>query len=76
MNEPLTITAFIIGITQLVKDTGIITGQTLKAVAIIAGGVAGYMSLYQPEMWASISSLIYALTATGLVSFVDERRKK
>lgn len=74
MDSPLAIGAFTIGATQLLKKAGV-SGNWLILVCVLAGGLASYMTAYQPELWAKLSELLVALTATGLVSFTDDRLK-
>lgn len=73
--DTLTISAFVVGATQLVKDYGLVQGRGLQLVAVAFGAFATYLSLYQPEIWLQLSSILLAVGATGTVSFVDERLK-
>lgn len=73
--DTLTIGAFVVGTTQLIKDYGVVQGKSLQLVAIGLGAIATYLTQYQPELWAQISTLLLAIGATGAVSFVDERVK-
>ena len=45
-------------------------------VATLAGALATWTSIYQPALWASLSSVLIGLTTTGLVSFADDRIQK
>jgi|TARA_R100001530_G_scaffold18915_3_gene16078 hypothetical protein len=74
--EVLSISAFVVGVTQIIKKTGMLPSNYIPAVATILGGVATYLSVYQVDMWANISLYLIGLTATGLVSFGKEIRKK
>ena len=73
MENTLTITAFVLGMTQIVKDMGWVSGQYLKLVAFALGGFATLVTMYYPEVWASLSEVFIAVGVTGGVSFVDER---
>jgi len=72
--ETLTVGAFVLGMTQLIKDTGLVKGQALKVLAVLIGGVATYVSIYHAGIWDQISILLISLGVTGSVSFVNERR--
>lgn len=72
MDAPLTIAAFSLGTTQLVKKLGV-QGNWLILVCLLCGAVASYMTMYQPEIWANMSHILIALSTTGVVSFVDDR---
>jgi len=73
MNETLTVTAFVLGMTQVVKDLGWVSGQYLKLFAFVLGGFAAFVTLHYPEVWAQLSDVLIAVGVTGGVSFVDER---
>ncbi len=73
MENTLTITAFVLGMTQVVKDLGWLSGQPLKLLAIVLGGFATFVTLYYPEVWEQLTAVLIAVGVTGGVSFVDER---
>lgn len=73
--DSLTIGAFVVGFTQIIKDHGLVQGKALQLVAIALGAVATYLTQYQPDLWNSLSTVLLAVGATGAVSFVDERIK-
>ncbi len=75
MDSPLSIAAFVIGVTQLSKHLGV-QGRWLMTVATLAGALATWLSTYQPALWASLSTVLIGLTTTGLVSFADDRIQK
>jgi len=75
MNETLTIAAFVLGATQIVKDLGWVNGQYLKLLAVAFGALATYLSLYMPELYASLSAMLVATGVTGTVSFINEQRQ-
>lgn len=68
----VTVSTFAVGVTQLVKDAGL-QGQWLKLVCILAGTLAWAVLTYYPQAWAEITTLLVALSSTGIVSFTDER---
>ena len=74
MTEALSISAFVIGVTQLIKGTEVIPHRFIPLFATLLGGGATYMSMYQVELWANISLFLIGLTTTGLVSFGKEIR--
>jgi hypothetical protein len=76
MTEPLTIGAFVVAVTQLLKDLGIIAGNTTKIAAILIGAAATYTMVYMPELWSGISEFLIGLTATGLISFANEYKDR
>ncbi len=75
MNSSLTIGAFAIGATQLVKDLGL-QGQWLKLVCVAAGAIATYMTIYQPMLWANLSGLLISAAATGGISLIHDLIEK
>ena len=76
MENSLSILAFVVGFTQLIKDTKIVKGQWLKLVAIGLGGLGSYLFQYHPNLWIGMSEVILAASATGIVSFAGELKKK
>jgi len=72
----MTVVGFVLGTTQLLKDGGFVTGDSLKVTAVILGAIATYISVYHPETWNGITPVIQALRVTGGISFVDDRIKK
>ena len=76
MESTISLAAFVIGMTQLVKDTGLVKGNWLRVVAIAFGGLASYLFQYHPQLWLGMSEVIIAASATGLVSFGHEIKKK
>lgn len=76
MESTLTIAAFVLGMTQVIKDGGFITGQWLKLVAVALGAFATFLSLYYPELWQQLSAILVSVGVTGSVSFVNEQTKK
>lgn len=70
METGLTVTAFVLGVTQLVKDWGLVKGQYLQLVAIALGGLATWLIMYQPELWDVLSNIFLAAGITGTVSMV------
>lgn len=76
MESSLSIIAFTVGFTQLIKDTGVVKGQWLKIVAICLGGLGSYLFQYHPNLWIGMSEVILAASATGLVSFAGDLKKK
>lgn len=74
--DTVTIGAFVVGMTQIIKDYSGIRGEYLKFVAIALGGIAAYLTQYYPELWSQISTILLAVGATGSVSFMDERLNK
>jgi len=70
MQEPITILGFVVGGTQIVKDLGFVSGNWLKAVAVILGGVATYLTVYEPMLWEQLTGLIVAIGGTGGVSYI------
>ena len=73
--EQLSIAAFVLGATQIVKSLGILPKKWTPVVAILLGGGATYLSLYQVDLWQQLSLFLIGLTTTGLVSFGKELRK-
>ena len=74
MESTITIGAFVLGVTQIIKDFGLDRGQYLKLIAILLGALAMYLTVYRPETWETVSSICLAAGITGSVSFIDERR--
>lgn len=74
MESTITIGAFVLGVTQIIKDFGLVRGQYLKLVAVLLGALAMYLTVYRPETWETVSSICLAAGITGSVSFIDERR--
>ena len=72
MGTELTVTAFVLGVTQIIKDIGLVQGKYLQIVAIALGGAATWLIMYQPELWASLSNIILAAGITGTVSLVKQ----
>ena len=70
--ETLSIGAFVVGATQIIKAMGIFPSKFTPIVAILLGAGATYISLNQVELWTQISMFLIGLTATGLVSFGKE----
>jgi len=68
----VSVATFAVGVTQLVKDAGV-QGQVLKLVCILAGALAWAVLTFYPGAWAEITTLLIALSSTGIVSFTDER---
>ena len=71
----MTVVGLTLGLTQLLKDAGFVTGQSLKVLAVLIGGIATYASIYHPEIWAQITPILHAIGITGGVSFLDSRIK-
>ena len=76
MESSLSIAAFIVGMTQLVKSTGLVKGNWLRFVSVAFGAFAAYMFQYEPELWLGFSEIWIALSATGLVALGKEFKKK
>ena len=74
--ETLSIGAFVIGATQIIKSMQVLPAKCTPAVAVLLGAGATYLSLNQVELWAQVSTFLIGLTATGLVSFTKEISKK
>ena len=74
MESTITIGAFVLGVTQIIKDFGLVRGQYLKLVAVLLGALAMYLTVHRPETWEAVSSICLAAGITGSVSFIDERR--
>jgi len=74
--EELTLAAFVIGGTQVVKDLGLVNGQWLKAVAVVLGGLGGYLVTFDPALWEQMTGLVVALSGTGGVSFLKQLLNK
>lgn len=72
--ETLTVSAFVLGMTQLVKDSGFVTGQWLKLVAVVLGAFATFVSMNYPDVWQQLSNILLAVGVTGTVSFLNEKR--
>lgn len=70
--ETLSIGAFVIGVTQIIKTTDLLPTRFIPAVATLVGAVATYLSMYQVDLWSNISVFLIGLTTTGLVSFGKE----
>jgi len=73
--EEFSILVFVLGTTQIIKDAGFVRGTALQVVAVVLGGLATYMSIYQPLLLVQITPLLQVLGLTGGISFLDERRK-
>jgi hypothetical protein len=76
MNETLTIGTFVLGMTQLIKDSGYVQGKMLQLVAVVLGAFATLASIYYPDVWAQLSGILLAAGITGTVSFADEKLEK
>ena len=76
MQETLTIGAAVLGITQIIKDTGYVDTKWLQLVAVGLGAIFTLASLYYPEIWRDITGVLIAAGITGGVSFVNEQRSK
>jgi hypothetical protein len=72
MTEVLSITAFVVGVTQIIKKTELLPARFTPLVATLLGGAATYLSMYQTDLWANVSIFLIGLTTTGLVSFGKE----
>lgn len=75
MNETLTIGAFVLGMTQIVKDSGFVQGKWLQLVAVALGAFATLVSVYYPEVWTQLSGILLSAGITGGVSFINEQRQ-
>lgn len=74
--ETLSIGAFVIGSTQIIKSLGILPKSLTPVIAILIGAGATYLSMYQVDLWQQMSLFLIGLTTTGLVSFGKEVTKK
>lgn len=75
MNETLTIGTFVLGMTQIIKDSGYVHGKWLQLVAVALGAFATLVSVYYPEAWMQLSGILFAAGITGGVSFINEQRE-
>lgn len=75
MNESLSIAAFVLGVTQIVKKTELIPARFTPLIATLLGGAATYLSVYQADLWSNVSALLIGLTTAGIVSFGKEVKK-
>lgn len=75
MNETLTIGTFVLGMTQIIKDSGYVQGKWLQLVAVALGAFATLVSVYYPEAWMQLSGILFAAGITGGVSFINEQRQ-
>ena len=75
MNESLSIAAFVLGVTQIIKKTELIPARFTPLIATLLGGAATYLSVYQVDLWSNVSSLLIGLTTAGIVSFGKEVKK-
>jgi len=64
-----------IGITQLVKILTPVKGKGLILVALIIGVFQNYMIYNNELLWFGNLEVVAALTATGLVAFLNQFRK-
>lgn len=67
------IVPFVTGVTSLVKKLGI-KGDWLILVCCVTGGLATYLSTYQPQLWSSAPMIIAGITAiaSGNVSLLTD----
>jgi hypothetical protein len=72
MTEVLSISAFVVGVTQIIKTSQLLPARFTPLVATLVGGAATYLSMYQADLWANVSIFLIGLTTTGIVSFGKE----
>lgn len=65
----LLIAGIITGLTQVVKKTGLIPDNWLPLVAVLIGGILGYLILGHDAMSVAIG-LFSGLVTTGMVSAI------
>ncbi len=75
--ETLTISVFVVGATQLLKDYGVISGKfQVQFAAVALGALATYLFQFQPLIWEQLAMIFTGLGLTGSVGLVKEVTKK